>query len=276
MVRVGEEGGALPAMLRQIGDYLQTARDIQHRLRKTLTYPFVVWLILLFQALILLLFVFPKMAELSSLMGGESEPYFDLMTKLGPAALILGGGLLLFLAWLAVSAVGGAVEGGGETPSWLDRLALNMPFFGALNRHAKTAEVCEMLSVLIESGRSTREAIMIAKQAANGASLQLALEEVEAALASGQEYRGSGKPTLIPHATLWMLCRSNGDPAIADNLRSLARLHRRQMDSTASLLRETLDPVLLIAVAIMAGVMLVTLYYTMFDISANPLRHIMY
>lgn len=267
LVRVGEEGNVLPTMLHSVSRYLQSAREVQHKLQKCLIYPFFVWTILIINVSILLTFGLPRMAEMYHSMGGSLPASTRSFISVGPALLILGNGLLFYLAWIVIGFIGTDVEGISRRSLFADRIIGYIPLLSTLHRHAKAAQVCAVLGVLIEGGRSGREAVAIAKGAVTTRSLQNALDEVETAIASGESYVPNDEKTLVPQATLWMLSRSDGASELGGSLQNLSEYHKRQVDMLSSMIREILEPLLLFTVAVVGAFAIISLYMPIFQIA---------
>lgn len=252
MVRAGEEGNVLPGMLASASRYLQNAREIQQRLRKSLIYPLFIWAILLIDFCIIVMFVVPKFVDMFQSMGAWLPGPTTSFLQYGIVFFIFGIGILFFLAWIFIGLIGTDVE---VDSRWgvLDRMLTYVPFLGVLQRHARSAQVCEILGVLVSGGNGARESVGIAKEAISSPVMRHALDDVEAALAVGQEYEAKPRRILIPQTTLWMLSETQGSPQLGATLISMADYHRRQLDMLSSITRDIMEPLLLLAVAILGG-----------------------
>ena len=160
-----------------------------------------------------------------------------------------------------VGSLGSLAEHRSGGSPWGESLAMRLPFLSAIQRHAKAGEVCEMLSVLTGEGRDGREAVSIAKQAIENPALLQAFDEIDAAMASGQEDQPRDPQTLVSPATLWMLAQTGSGKEVSETLEHLAQHHHRQMEMVSGFVREFLEPILLLAVAVMVTLMLLAFYY---------------
>lgn len=273
--RLGVEGKSLPAMLRRASQSLQTARDIQQKLFKTLIYPLLIWTILLVQLGVILIFVTPKFAEMldTAAMSGLGDSF---LWQFGPMVLILGDALLFYLAWLVISVIGSEVEGRNRMSVFADLLVTRIPLIGTLHRHAKAAELCETMGVLIKAGYTGKEAVAIVKDTIRNPAMFAGLEEIDTALLAGEHYKVESRGTLIPHTTLWMLASSGAGEALGECFLNLAEQHRRQLGTLSNFVREIIEPLLLLAIAVTAGMMLVALYMTIFVISGDFVNNAMF
>ena len=272
LVRVGEEGNVLSTMLSNLSRTIQSAREVQHRLQKCMIYPLIIWTLLLANLGILFVFVIPKMLSMfDTTVNGQIQSPLWLMS-VGPSALILGEGILLLLAWIVIGWLSADLEGSQLTSRWANRFVSYMPFIGNLNRHAKAAEVCEILGVLIEGGHPARDAIRIAKNALSTPSMLQALDEVDTALVSGESYQSDATYSAIPPTSLWMISETGGTPDLGAALQGIASYHRRQVDILSSILRELIEPILIFSIAVLGGLTIIGFYAGIFQISSQFLN----
>ncbi|MGI6455415.1 MAG: type II secretion system F family protein [bacterium] len=272
MVRAGEEGNVLSAMLSSTSRYLQNTREVQQHLRKSIIYPFLVWLILLIDFAIVFFFVIPKIVDMYQNLGLQNNlSWFTLFfINQGPMLFVFVLGLLFFLAWVLLGLIGAEVEGESRRLRSFDRLLSHTPFLGTLQRHARASQVCEMLGIMIKGGHSGPEAIAIAKNNVSNSLLQHALEDVEAALTAEQSSSLElQKKILIPYTTLWMLSQSNGSPQLGDTLLHMADFHQRQLQIQTALIREIIEPLLLLVVALVCALGVVSIYFPIQMITSN-------
>lgn len=272
LIRIGEEGGILARMLHRLSRYIQDAREIQHQLQKCLIYPLIVWTLLMVNLLILFIFVIPKLYSLFESIHSSQEVFPLWFLSICPSVLILGEGILLFLAWILIGWLSADLEGRPEISNRLSRVIAYLPFIGAMQRHARSAETCEVLGILVEGGHDIRQAIGIAKQAMNNASLHRALEEVDTALVSGEPFETMEKNGLIPPTSLWMISETGGKPELGITLQEIARYHRRQVEMHSSLLRELIEPILIFITAVLGGLAIIGFYASLFQLSSHLLE----
>lgn len=266
LVRAGEEGNVLAPMLASAGRYLQTALEIQHRLRKCLIYPMLVWAFLMFDFLLLLIFVIPKFGQMYEGMGTQLPTLTAVFTSVGPVFMILGLGLLFLLGWLMIGFIGAEadVESKG---AFFVRLAPYVPFWGTLQRHARAAQVCEMLGILVRGGNDGHQAIAIARQSISHPLLAQSLEDVQAAIGAGDYEASPYRSGLIPQTTLWMMAERPDATDMGETFQRLAEYHRRQFEVQAGIVQDILGPFLLLVVAIIGGLGIVSVFYPILNIA---------
>lgn len=268
LVQVGEEGKVLSSMLRSLSRYLQSAREIQHKLQRCMIYPFIVWCVLFLEIIFMFIFAMPKLSSFSEVMGTNLPKLTHYLIYSGPVLFVLGVGLVFYLAWIVIGVLSANLETKGKLARKIEQILPYIPFLGLLSRYAKTAQICEVLGILLEGGHSGREAVILAKGLVDGVAMQTALDEVETAILSSDEYQPGNERTIIPQTTLWMISQGNGKGELGETLRNLSQLNQRQLDMLSNIVREILEPTLIVFVAIIGGITIVAFYMSIFSIPA--------
>lgn len=257
MVQAGEEGKVLQPMLAAISGYLQSAREIEQRLRKCMVYPIIVWTILLINCAIFFYVVVPRLYSMIESIGADTNQ-FGIFNLTGLGLFLLLTSVSFLFAWLIIGTISNDLE--NESGKGLSRFGASLPFLGGLQRHARAAHVCEILGILVKGGNSIRESINIAKNAITNPLTNSALDDVEMVLASEKQDFFKPRKTLIPGTTLWMLSQNENASELGDRLLSIADMHRRQLQIQVSFVRDIIEPTLLIIVAVIGGIGIVAMY----------------
>lgn len=267
LIELGEKAGALNRLLPSIGEHLQSSQEVRTRMQRCLIYPFFVWTILVLEMGILYAYVLPKLMEMFESMDAPLPALTREFAGFGAPFFVIVAAILFYFAWLVIGALSAGVETKPRMAERVDSIMGWIPLLGALARHAKAALACEVMGILMESGHSGREAANLTRQASIGPSMKHALGEIERAIEGGETAQ-HGK-TLIPATTLWMISESRDPEAMGRSLRALGNSHRRQLDALSGIVREIVEPLLFIVVALLAGVAIVSFYYPIFNMTQN-------
>src|SRR6478736_7476926 len=137
MVRSGEIGGVLDAVLMRLADTIEKQVELRRKIRSAMTYPIVALSICILIATAMLLFIVPQFKAIYTDLGGQLPmptriliAASDLVKKWFPLFILLAGvGAWLFRRWCKSDA---------GKPKW-DAFKLRVPVFGALTRKASLA-----------------------------------------------------------------------------------------------------------------------------------------
>ncbi len=164
MVRSGEVGGVLDAVLMRLADTIEKQVELRRKVRSAMTYPVVALSICLLIAAAMLLFIVPQFKAIYVDLGGE----LPLPTRV----LIVLSNVLK--AWFPLFMLAGAVGAfffrrwmKSETgrPVW-DAFTLRVPVFGLLARKTALARFSRTLAALTRSGVGILEALDIVAETA--------------------------------------------------------------------------------------------------------------
>lgn len=162
LVRAGEAAGALDTVLKRLADNLEKEKEFRAKTKGALIYPAIVTVGMIAVAIIMMVFVVPKLAVM----------YEDFDAELPlPTKILIGMSDFVQNFWYIVLALGviGVVAFNYWRKSPLgslqyDQLMLRLPVFGKLKTQIILAEVNRTLSLLLGSGISLVEAMEIVER----------------------------------------------------------------------------------------------------------------
>ena len=151
MTRAGEAGGVLDKVLLRLADFLERSQQVRDRVRSALTYPIVVFLVMIGVVSALVLFVIPKFAELYAQMDIELPGLTLAMIAVSEFTakywfLVLGLPLLGFLLYQLFYFRSHGFR------RWNHAWWLRLPLIGGLVREAQTARFATTFGTLVASG----------------------------------------------------------------------------------------------------------------------------
>jgi len=184
MVRAGEAGGNLEAVLERLADTMQKSRAIRENVKSALQYPILVLILAGLTVAILMIAVIP-----------EFRPLFDdTGTALPIATRIVVSVSDFFRAywWALVGGTAAAVfliHRHNRTISGRlrrDRLLLGLPLFGGLITQIEVARFCRTLGTLMSNGVTILNALSMAAETLSNKALAATIPEVRDRLQKGE------------------------------------------------------------------------------------------
>jgi general secretion pathway protein F len=262
--RTSDLAHALDAYLR-FDDMMGTLR---RRVISAALYPAIVVSLGGLIAVFLLLVVIPRFARLY----GETGAQTSVATRalLGFSAVLAGSPwlvpVLLAAALLAVILV---VRQGG--PMALFRwLVGHVGWLGAQAAHFERARLYEALALLVRGGYSLHEAVLVSQTLSGSASvarqLSLARERIEHGGSASAAFAGAG---LTDDITERLMRAGERGGQFDRVLAAIAERHRMSFETAVERATRVIEPLLLLAVALVVGGMVVLLYMPVFDIAGS-------
>jgi len=245
MVRAGEAGGALDAVLARLAEYLEQAEALAEQVRSALVYPLVLLVMAGLSILVLLTVVVPQFTPLFESAGAELPLLTRVVIATGDAAqrywwLILAA--LALLVWLVRRQLREP-----QSRARIDRVALRLPLLGPLLAKVDTARLARTLGTLLANGVPLLGALAIARETLGNAVLRDALSETATAVKEG---RGLAEPLAragpFPPLAIHLLSVGERSGHLDAMLLKIAEIFDRETRSTIERLMTLLVPVLTI------------------------------
>jgi type IV pilus assembly protein PilC len=259
----GERSGSLETVLRRFVQYLRLNQALKRKAISASIYPLAVF-VMMGGLGVVLLWVIPKFDDFYQGLGGQ----LPLLTRVlmtvakflvSHAAAIVASLLLLgvvVLAWLRRE--GSAVL--------VDRALLRVPYFGRLMRMYATSQLARTLATLLAGGLPLLNAMEVAAASIGNRALATAVAGATPQIREGRSLMTALESTgMIDALALEMVKVGEQTGALADMLGSLAEFLDEELDSRIQTLLPLLEPIILVFMAVVVGLMLMAFYLPMFQ-----------
>lgn len=265
MVRAGEIGGVLEAVLNKIAEFLEKRQAIIGKVRSAMMYPLVVMTLATGIVSFILIVIIPKFKEIFDQLGGDL-PW--LTQQLINASYILAHQTIwVILAIVAIVWVIRKINGTKEGKYFFDRTKLKLPVFGSLFRKIAIVRFAGTLATLITSGVPILQAIDIVRETSGNEVITRAMNEVYNSIKDGETiHEPLSRCKVFPPLVVHMVAVGEETGAIDQMLNKVAEAYEREVDDTVNALTSILEPVLIVFLGAIVGVIVVALYLPLFNI----------
>ena len=266
MVRAGETGGVLDQVLLNLAETIEGKVSLRQKVRSAMTYPVVVFVMVVLILSAMLVFVVPMFESLYSELGGQ----LPLPTRL----LLAASGAVS--SWFGFVILAGAIGGGVGLRRWIatekgryqmDALLLKMPIFGPLFHRIALARFARTLAVLMRSGVPILQALEIVSETVGNGVMAKAILDVQARVKEGESI---AKPLeghdVFPPMVVQMMAVGEETGALDTMLNKIAEFYEQEVEATVASLTSLIEPVLIAVMGATVGSMVIALYLPMFNI----------
>jgi len=268
-VRIGRQAGRLPEALAQTAEFLQRSFLLQQRLKRALIYPATVSALVVLDLMLVGIFVLPRLQDYYSSLANLR---LALPTRAFIAMNSPGGYATVALAvFLIVGGMGSFLSMAyNERSGWhrFDPLRFHLPFWGPIQRQVEAVRFCRPLALLLRGGVSLPEALRVLEDNASGQWLQqrygACRKEIEQGKRLGEGLRGQG---FFPPTLLWTLATTEHQGKLVEGLEHLADFYQEKLETDLAIIREALEPILIVLVGLLVAVIVTGLYYPVFQIT---------
>jgi len=265
MVRAGELGGILDEVLNRLATQLEKEDSIRRAVKSAMVYPIMIGTFALLVLIGMVMFLIPIFAGMYRDLGGELPGLTRLMVNLSD--FLTGWWYIVFPAIIAV--VWGIMrlkrtERGTEL--W-DRFKLHVPMgIGEIVRKLAVARFSRTLGTLVSSGVPILQAIEITGQAAGNVVIEKAMKDVQQSIKEGQSITGPlEKVSVFPAMVTQMIAVGEETGSLDAMLGKIADFYEDEVDASVKSLTSILEPILMIGVGGIVGVVVIAMYLPIFN-----------
>jgi type II secretory pathway component PulF len=267
LVSAGESSGYLVDMLDRLAVLKQKQLRIRNAIMGSLIYPSLLIVLALSLLSLLLIFVVPRFAGLFASLDVPLPPSTKVLVWISDCFRRYWFVMLAVLAGSIVGVVTYFRSAQGRLV-W-DRALLRCPLFGGMIKNFATARIVRLLGVLLSGHVPVLTALILMRRATGNS-------QYEALIRSAEEYVSRGEPLSLAFADTPLI-----SPSVHEAIRSgersgqmhallhnIAEFLEDDNEVTIRSLTSIIEPVILIGMGILVGLMAVSMFMPLFDLTA--------
>jgi len=264
MVQAGEASGLLDNVLDRVADQIEKATKLKRRVKGAMVYPTVVFTFATLVLVAMLMFIVPIFAKIFTDLHGQ----LPLLTRgvLGASGILRDYWYIVFP--LAIGLVWGGLrykktESGRQ--AW-DRFKLRIPLkIGEVVLKVVMARLLRTLATLVAAGVDIIKALEIAGSTAGNWLVETALADVRVKVQEGVPIAEplTANP-IFPPMVSQMVRIGEETGELEQMLSKIADFYEDEVDSAIQNLTSIIEPIMMIGVGMMVGVIIIAMYLPMF------------
>ncbi len=268
MVRSGETTGQLSEVLNYLADQQEKDFDIKSKLRGALMYPAFIITGMIVVAVIMMLFVVPKLTEVIIEAGVE----LPLSTKV----LIWISFALVNYWWvilISVIVLGLAFWSWKRTQegryAW-DRIKLNIPIFGGLLRDIYTVRFCQSMYTLMKGGQTLVQSLEVAASViGNEVWKQTILQTIQAVNDGESIVSVMQDSKHVPPMAVQMMTVGEETGQMTEILQRISQFYSRNVDNASATILSLIEPIVMVVLGIGVGLLVSAIMVPLYRISGG-------
>ena len=263
MARAGEIGGALENVLLKIAGFQENRQALKSKVRSAMMYPTVVMLIAGAIVTYILIDIIPRFEAIFSMLG-EDLP-FPTQMLVHASNILIHQGVWVLMGIIALFLMARKIAGTRTGKFLFDGLKLKMPAVGELFRKIAIARFATTLSTLINSGVPILQALDIVRDTSGNEMVSRAVEKVYTSVKEGETIHVPlSTSKVFPPMVVHMVAVGEETGAIDHMLTKVAEAYEREVNDTVNALTSVLEPLLIVCLGVLIGVIVVALYLPYF------------
>ncbi len=265
LVASGEQSGSLDIMLRRLAEFLEKIVKLRSQVRQAMIYPTAIVSFAVIVVIFMMWKVIPVFANIYSELGA---------TLPGLTAFVLAVSHFVsnYIALIFIGIVGTIVgiRLFRNTPKGrkiTDTFLLRMPLFGALMEKVGLSRITRTLSTLLSGGVPMLESMKITSSTSGNVIIENSIMRARTMVAEGTSLTDSLKSTgRFPFMFVQMVGVGEATGTLDEMLAKLADFYDEEVDASVSAMLSVLEPILLIFVGGLVGIIIVSMYLPIFTL----------
>jgi len=265
MVRAGEDGGQLDAVLLKLSTTLEKQVELRQKVRSAMAYPTIVLCAVILIVTAMMIFIVPIFKRLFSSLNGSLPLPTQIVIRI--SNILASFWLLAVIATIVLIVV--LMRRWIATPSgrekW-DAFKLRPPVFGPLAHKVALARFATTFSSLLSAGVPVIEALDIVAANSGNQIVANALVGAEAGVREGKSLSTTlAQYPVMPIMVTQMIETGEESGALDEMLDKVATFYDNEVSATVDSLTSILEPLIILFMGACIGSIVISLYLPMFD-----------
>ena len=268
MVRAGEAGGVLDAVLEKLNEFQESTQELKDHLFTAMIYPVILLLTGTMSIIVLLTFVLPRFSvifkELGTALPVPTRILLSVSNDLKqywPIALAL----VVFL-WFTLRLYIRSENG----KKWLDGMKLKL--MGDVIRKVETVRFCRTLGTLLKSGVSVLQAIQNARDVMGNSVMSASIAVVTKAATEGRGIAAAlSSEAVFPTLAVSMIRVGEETGQLDTMLLKVAATYEKSLKTSIKRFVGLVEPVMILGMGLVIGFIVIAMLMGVFSITDLPI-----
>ncbi len=269
MIRAGEAGGVLDAVLERLGDFLESSQELRDYVKSALIYPIFLVFVGGISIIILMTFVIPKFSVMFSDMGNAIPLSAWFLMGLSEFLrtywwLIVG---LMTVIYLSVLQYIKTPAGRLQTDIW----KIRMPIIGDMVRKIEVARFARTLGTMIKSGVPILQALDLVRAIIGNKVITAAMERIHDRVKEGERLSATLKDSgIFPSLAVQMITVGEESGKLDEMLLRVAENYEKIVRNTVKRFISILEPAMILVMGLVVGFIVISMLMAIFSMNEMP------
>jgi type IV pilus assembly protein PilC len=266
MIKAGELGGVLDPVLERLAYHLDRENEINAKVKSASIYPAIICIFAIFVVIFIISFVMPMFVGMFESSGVE----LPLPTRilLGTGAFIKTWGLFILIGTMSFVFL---MKRWGKTKKGryiFDSFYLRIPLIGKTINRIAVARFARTMGTLVKSGIPVLQALEVMEEVVGNAVIGRAIAEASSSIKEGETINIPLMETGVFEPMVTQMIAVGEETGNLDQmLMRMSDYYERELLHTVDALLAVIEPVLILAVAVIVGAVIVATLLPMFDMT---------
>jgi type IV pilus assembly protein PilC len=265
MVRAGEVGGFLDAVMVQLAENFEAEVKLKSKIKSAMTYPVVVFIMAILAVTGMLLFIVPVFAKMFDSLGGELPAPTKLLVLLSTvlkygAPFFIVFGIAAFVTWSRIKHT-------ERVRNIVDPLKLRIPVFGLLFQKIALSRFARNLGTMMHSGVPILQALEIVADTTGNTVVGRAVRDVQESVRQGESMTAPlERHPVFPPMLVQMMAVGEDTGQLDEMLHKISEFYDQEVEATTESLTALIEPLMIGFLGGIVGAMIIALYMPIFKV----------
>ena len=269
LVKSGEIGGVLDAVLLRLADNLEKQQEFGSKVKGALIYPVIIVVGMVVVSMVMMVFVIPKLLGL----------YADFNADLPlPTKILIGVSGFFVKYWfiaLVVLGIGLYVlrlyKATPEGRHKIDELIFKIPVYGELQRQIILTELTRTLSMMVGAGVSILEGLHITSEVVGNTVISDALIDASNQVEKGfpVAFAFSKHPEAFPFILSQMIAVGEETGKMDEVLTKISRIFEVESDEKVKGLTAAIEPIVMVILGLGVGFLVIAVILPIYNLTSS-------
>jgi type IV pilus assembly protein PilC len=269
LVKSGEVGGVLDAVLLRLADNLEKQHEFGSKVKGALIYPVIIVVGMLVVSVVMMIFVIPKLLGLYADFGAEMPL---------PTRILIGTSNFFVKYWFIVFAVLAIAfyvlrlyKATPEGRRKIDELIFKIPIYGELQRQIILTELTRTLSMMVGAGVSILEGLHITSEVVGNTLISDALIDASNQVEKGfpVAFAFSKHPEAFPFILSQMIAVGEETGKMDEVLTKISRIFEVESDEKVKGLTAAIEPIVMVFLGLGVGFLVIAVILPIYNLTSS-------
>ncbi|MCO6173430.1 type II secretion system F family protein [Flavobacterium sp. NRK F10] len=265
-VQIGEETRKLEEVLTELQKYFNRKIQMRRQIVSVLTYPTIVMLVTVLVLYFMLNKVVPMFSSVFKQFGSELPKSTQYIIKLSNHSGTVFGVFFLIVIGLVVMHY--FLKDKEKYRKFTTNLILRIPYFGKLIRKIYISRFCQSMNLLITSRTTLLTSLGLTSKMIGFYPIEKSIEQIKEDITRGSSLHESlRKHSIYENKLVSMVEVAEQINQLDTMFERLTEQYNEEINHQTKMIGVILEPMIIIVIGVIVGVIMVSMYAPMFDLS---------
>ena len=267
MVRAGEAGGALEAVLGRLAEFMEKEAKLRGKIKAAMAYPVVIVFVSTGILTFIMVKIVPTFIKIFEDMEAGALPG-PTQLLINISTLITKRFYLLIIAVVALAIVYKILNKINFTRFWLDMIKMRMPVFGPVVSKTIVARFSRTFATLITSGVPILQSLQIVRDTVGNEVVAKSLNDIRNRVREGEGISGPMlRAKVFPPMVTNMIAVGEETGAIDSMLEKVADAYEDEVDAAVAAMTSMIEPILIVFMGGIVGFIVIALFMPLISLA---------